>query len=758
MKQTHIVTALLLCIALGNVRAQYYKTYTTTADGSKLMEYQSGTARTSGGTTLTLAPTTKYQTVDGFGYAMTYSTCYNLMQMSQRDRHAFLMRTFSRSTGYGVSYVRISIGCSDFSSTEYTLCDTRGLENFRLHSDEVNYVVPVLQEILEINPELKVIGAPWTCPRWMKVKDLSSLAAYNSWTSGQLNPAYYEDYAQYFVRFVQAMKEKGIPIYAVTPQNEPLNRGNSSSLYMPWEDEAAFIKHLAPAFKRAGLDTKIYVFDHNYNYDNISSQNDYPINVYNALDGSLEGSELVVGSAWHNYGGNSSELDDIRGKAPKKELIFTEASIGTWNDGRNLSSRLMDDMNGMVLACVNRYCRAVIVWNLMLDLKRGPNLSGGCTTCYGAVDIDESDYHTISANSHYYVINHISAVAQPSATRIGTRNTISGITTACFANPDGSYGMVATNSGSSNRKITVMVTGTGFASVDVPAKGVVSVLIGPDEPESPLCIGEAEMTRLDLGRYTLTLDMEQGQSYATNFLSGDLSAWYVDPDFLSVDADGGITLQALSGTYTLTADVNEQSLLVMPRYEKLDASGQGNLYIIGSAGSVGKPCYIRGSDWRLDRAVPMAEVADRVYQATLTVGQQLSASGVQFGIYGSNEEWSPQFMGRAGSDYRLTTSNIQFSVGTGSFNTTNGTISLRPAVKLAEGDTYRFTVDLTAGVNAGVLTVTKVDPTGVEEVLGARPEDEGTGEVYDLGGRRMERAVPQRGIYIEDSRKVLRQK
>ena len=292
MKQTHIVTALLLCIALGNVRAQYYKTYTTTADGSKLMEYQSGTARTSGGTTLTLAPTTKYQTVDGFGYAMTYSTCYNLMQMSQRDRHAFLMRTFSRSTGYGVSYVRISIGCSDFSSTEYTLCDTRGLENFRLHSDEVNYVVPVLQEILEINPELKVIGAPWTCPRWMKVKDLSSLAAYNSWTSGQLNPAYYEDYAQYFVRFVQAMKEKGIPIYAVTPQNEPLNRGNSSSLYMPWEDEAAFIKHLAPAFKRAGLDTKIYVFDHNYNYDNISSQNDYPINVYNALDGSLEGSEL----------------------------------------------------------------------------------------------------------------------------------------------------------------------------------------------------------------------------------------------------------------------------------------------------------------------------------------------------------------------------------------------------------------------------------------------------------------------------------
>lgn len=758
MKQTHIATALLLCLAIGNAYAQYYKAYTTTADGSKLMEYQTGTARTTGGTTLTLAPTTKYQTVDGFGYAMTYSTCYNLMQMSQRDRHAFLMRTFSRTTGYGVSYVRISIGCSDFSSTEYSLCDTRGLENFRLHSDEVNYVVPVLQEILEINPELKVIGAPWTCPRWMKVKDLSSLAAYNSWTSGQLNPAYYEDYAQYFVRFVQTMAEQGIPIYAVTPQNEPLNKGNSASLYMPWEDEAAFIKHLAPAFKRAGLDTKIYVFDHNYNYDNISSQNDYPINVYNALSGSLEGSELVVGSAWHNYGGSSSELDDIRAKAPKKELIFTEASIGTWNNGRSLSSRLMDDMDGMVLACVNRYCRAVIVWNLMLDLKRGPNRSGGCTTCHGAVDIDESDYHTISANSHYYVINHISAVAQPGATRIGTRNTISGITTACFANPDGSYGVVATNSGSSNRKITVMAIGIGFASVDVPAKGVVSVLISPDAPDPPLCIGETEMTRQAMGHHTLTLDMEQGKSYATNFLAGNLSAWYVDPDFLSVDADGRITLQALSGTYTLTADVNEQSLLVMPRYEKLDAAGQGNLYIIGSSSSVGKPCYIGGTDWRLDRAVPMAEVSDKVYQATLTVGQQLGASGIQFGVYGSNEEWTPQFMGRAGSDYRLTTSSVQFAVGTGSFGTTNGTICQRTSAKLTEGDTYRFTVDLTAGVNAGVLTVMKVDLTGVEQLQDVRPQPTGSGEVYDLGGCRVERTASHRGIYIEGNRKVLRQK
>ncbi|MCR4921063.1 MAG: DUF5121 domain-containing protein [Bacteroidaceae bacterium] len=750
------IVFLSLCACILNAlpaASQYYKSYTTTADGSKLMAYETGPSRSSGGTVVTLQPTTMYQTVDGFGYAITYSACYNLMQMHPRDRHAFLRRTFSRETGYGVSYVRMSIGCSDFSSTEYTLCDTKGLENFRLHSDEVNYVVPVLQEILSINPDLKIIGSPWTCPRWMKVESLSNLTPKNSWTSGQLNPSYYADYARYFVKFVEAMRDLGIPIYAVTPQNEPLNRGNSASLYMPWEDEAAFLKHLAPAFKRAGLSTKIYVFDHNYNYDNVSSQTDYPINVYNALSGNMEGSELVVGSAWHNYGGSVSELDDIRGKAPKKEMIFTEASIGTWNNGRSLSARLMDDMNGMVLACVNRYCRAVIVWNLMLDLKRGPNRTGGCTTCYGAVDIDDSDYHTISANSHYYVINHISAVAQPGATRIGTRNSVSGITMACFANPDGTYGAVATNSGSSDKKITVIATGVGFASVNVPAKGVVSVLLSKENPEPELRIDTMQMVRTGVGRYSLTLDMTQGSSHPTNFLAGHLSDWFLDSDFISVDADGAISLQALSGTYTLEADLNERSLTVTPKYEKLDASGQGNLYIIGASSSVGRPFYIGGTDWRTDRAIPMAEVSDRVYQATLTVGQQMAASGVTFGIYGSNEEWTPQFMGRAGSDYRLSCSSLYFGIGTGSFGTTNGNVYQRSGGKLTEGDIYRFTVDLTAGVNAGVLTVTKVDPSGI----GPSPSAAGKtseGNTYDLQGIPV-KDTQKGNIYINEHRKVL---
>ena len=227
-------------------------------------------------TTITLNPAEQYQTMDGFGAAITGSTCYNLLLMKPADRHAFLTETFSDKDGFGFSYIRISIGCSDFSLSEYTCCDTKGIENFALQSEEKDYILPILKEILAINPSIKVIAAPWTCPKWMKVKSLTDRTPLDSWTNGQLNPDYYQDYATYFVKWIQAFKAEGIDIYAVTPQNEPLNRGNSASLYMEWEEQRDFVKTaLGPQMKAAGLSTKIYAFDHNYNYDNIESQKNY---------------------------------------------------------------------------------------------------------------------------------------------------------------------------------------------------------------------------------------------------------------------------------------------------------------------------------------------------------------------------------------------------------------------------------------------------------------------------------------------------
>ena len=235
--------------------------------------------------TIKLDASATFQEIDGFGAAFTGSTCYNLMQMPTSKRKELLEETFNTIDGMGYSYIRISIGCSDFSLSEYTYCDTPGIENFAIHEEETKYIFPVLREILAINPKVKIMASPWTPPRWMKVNNLTELKPYNSWTSGQLNPKYYQDYATYFVKYIQAMNKEGFKIESVTIQNEPLNRGNSASLFMTWQEQRDFIKYaLGPKFKENNIKTKIILYDHNYNYDSekpeTQDQAQYPRKIY----------------------------------------------------------------------------------------------------------------------------------------------------------------------------------------------------------------------------------------------------------------------------------------------------------------------------------------------------------------------------------------------------------------------------------------------------------------------------------------------
>lgn len=425
--------------------------------------------------TIMLVPGEEYQTMDGFGAAITGSTAYNLLKMSKEDRTDFLKKTFSESEGMGQSYVRIAIGCSDFSLSEYTCCDKKGIENFALQEEELKYVIPVLKEILAINPGLKVMGTPWTPPRWMKVDNLKDLKPFDSWTSGRLNPAFYQDYATYFVKWIRAMEEHGVKIYSVTPQNEPLNRGNSASMYMGWEEQNTFIKEaLGPKFKEAGVDTKIYVYDHNYDYDSqkeeTKDQIQYPLHIY----ADAETAKYVAGAAYHNYGGDKAELLTIHNANPGKELIFTETSIGEWNDGRNFEKRLIEDMEEVALGTVNNWCKGVIVWNLMLDSEKGPFRPGGCNSCFGAVDIDKTTYKTITRNSHYFIIGHLASVVKSGAVHIGTSGyTDKELVYSAFKNTDGSYAFVVLNKSAAPKKINLYGGGKSFVH-EVPARAVVS--------------------------------------------------------------------------------------------------------------------------------------------------------------------------------------------------------------------------------------------------------------------------------------------
>ena len=410
------------------------------------------------------------QSVDGFGMAITQATCFNLLKMKQENRTAFLKDIFSREEGMGSSLIRVCIGGSDFSMDEFTWCDWEGIDNFAVHPLDEGYLFPILDEIFKINPKVKIIASPWSCPKWMKMTE-DGKDEYDSWTGGRLNPKYYQDYATYFVKWIQEMEKRGYPIYAVTLQNEPLNRGNSMSLYMPWQDQRDFIKQaVGPAFRKAGLKTKILLFDHNYNYDNISSQREYPLHILE----DAEAAQYVAGSAWHNYGGNVSELDKIHSRYPDKDIYFTEASIGTWN--YSFDSCLINDFRDIFLGTLSRFGKGVTLWNLMLDDQHRPYRPGGCSTCYGAVSISSSGNDNIVRNSHYYNVAHCSKVLQPGAVRLETSGyQTAGLTYLWFKNPDGSYAVLLLNEGTSDAMVN-FITDRVSVSCKVPAKAIQSVI------------------------------------------------------------------------------------------------------------------------------------------------------------------------------------------------------------------------------------------------------------------------------------------
>ena len=226
-----VIVVLFLFVGINiakGTEADRVSIYTTSADQSRLFHHSSTSVskKTEKRPDIKLQPQLTYQEIDGFGAAITGSTAYNLLQMTPEDRTAFLKEVFDSQSGLGYSYIRISIGCSDFSLSEYTCCDTPGIENFSLQPEDTLYVIPILKEILSIHPAIKIMASPWTAPRWMKVENLETRKPYDSWTSGQLNPEYYADYALYFVKYIQSMKAAGIDITTVTIQNEPLNRAD----------------------------------------------------------------------------------------------------------------------------------------------------------------------------------------------------------------------------------------------------------------------------------------------------------------------------------------------------------------------------------------------------------------------------------------------------------------------------------------------------------------------------------------------------
>lgn len=372
-----------------------------------------------------------FQAVDGFGFALTDGSAQLINKMSATARAQLLQELFGNSANsIGVSALRISIGASDLSANVYSYDDLPtgqtdlSLDKFDLSGSAD--VIKLLKEIVAINPNIMVMATPWSAPLWMK-DNASSMG-------GSLQPQYYAIYAQYFVKYIKAMQAQGITIHAITPQNEPLYGGNNPSMVMNADQQNAFVRdYLGPAFRSAGLSTKIIAYDHNA--DNIQ----YATTLY----ADANTNPYVDGAAFHLYGGDINALGTLHNSYPGKNIYFTEMWTGS---NGNFTDDFKWHMKNVLLGSLNNWSKTVIEWNLANDSSFGPHTPGGCTMCQGALTMSGGDAFT--RNVSYYIIAQASKFVPKNSVRISS-SSVAGLNNVAFKTPAGKIVVIVMNEGSS---------------------------------------------------------------------------------------------------------------------------------------------------------------------------------------------------------------------------------------------------------------------------------------------------------------------
>jgi glucosylceramidase len=264
-----------------------------------------------------------------------------------------------------------------------------------------------------------------------------------SFKGGSLKPEYYTAYANYFVKYIQAMKAEGITIDAITPQNEPLHGGNNPSMVMQAAEQAAFIKNnLGPAFAAAGITAKIITYDHN------ADRPDYPLAILN----DAAAKPFVNGSAFHLYGGSIAALSEVHNAHPDKHVYFTEQWVGGPGD---FAGDLKWHVENLIIGATRNWSRNVLEWNLAADANYKPHTTGGCTSCLGALTIGSN----VSRNVAYYIIAHASKFVRPGSVRIGSNNTGS-LATVAFKNPEGKKVLIVLNKGTNTESFNIKFNGS----------------------------------------------------------------------------------------------------------------------------------------------------------------------------------------------------------------------------------------------------------------------------------------------------------
>ena len=393
------------------------------------------------GAKVIIHPEQTFQSMDGFGFTLTGGSAQLIQALEPTNKAALLQELFGKN---GISVLRIGVGATDLDATVFSYEDKP--RKFSLEPSKAD-LIPLLQQIIAINPAIKIMATPWSPPVWMKDNAESK--------GGSLLEKHYQTYAAYLVKYIQAMAKEGINIWALTPQNEPLHAGNNPSMLMSSQMQTNFIKTaLGPEFKKRNITTKIIVYDHNCDHP------EYAIDLLN----DAEAKKYVSGSAFHLYNGDISALSKVKAAHPDKDLYFTEQWTGYKGD---FTGDFMWHIKNVIIGAVNNHAKTAIEWNLANDPTYGPHTPGGCTECLGAITISGQD---ILRNQSYYIVMQAARFIPAGSIRLGIE-VPSGIQATAFMRPDGKKVLLVQNEG---RKKNISIE---KINLEIPAESVLAIIL-----------------------------------------------------------------------------------------------------------------------------------------------------------------------------------------------------------------------------------------------------------------------------------------
>jgi glucosylceramidase len=443
-----------------------------------------------------IQPDQKFQTITGFGGSFTESSAYLLNRLSKENRNKILQAYFGKDCAK-YSLTRTHINSCDFSLSNYSYAPVEGdkeLKNFSIDEDRDD-IIPMIKDAMAISEDgFKIISSPWTAPPWMKDN--------NSYVGGKLLPEYYDTWALFFSKYLEAYQNEGIDIWGITVENEPLGNGNNwESMHFTAKEMAEFTKnHLAPQLRNDGHSTKILAYDQNR--DELQEWAD-------VIYGNPDYAAVFDGFAIHWYASTydyfPEPLNYTHKMAPEKFLIQTEACVDAevphWKDDAWYWAKEATDWGWDwasaetkhkhpkyvpvyryardIIGCLNNHVDGWVDWNMVLDRQGGPNWFENWCVAPVIVDPEQDEVYFTPL---YFTMTHFSRFIKPGAKRIGFSNPDDSLMVTAAQNPDGTIAVVLLNMNESEKDFTLILDNKSV-NVRISPKALQTIEIQPDKSE-----------------------------------------------------------------------------------------------------------------------------------------------------------------------------------------------------------------------------------------------------------------------------------